>query len=165
MADHPQPSGPAEARLSAVDDLIARPFPEREIRPGEEGGWGGPGYHLAVLRETRDFWDDRSEEVVEAAEREVEADFAALAERLASRWGHPETVDLWPSPDVDDPDLRHEAPEPVLSLRTVAGSMQVWRLPDSERWLALAIGQADPEFPLQLLAGVGLASALTPRAR
>jgi hypothetical protein len=35
----------------------------------------------------------------------------------------------------------------------------VWPLP-SGRWLALAIGQADPEWPFELLAAVGEASSL-----
>ncbi|MFD3698845.1 hypothetical protein ACFWUZ_22315 [Streptomyces sp. NPDC058646] len=113
-----------------------------------------------MLRESQDFWEDRSEEVVEAAERELEADLAALAEILTSRWGHPETVELWPYLGSEGPDPQHSAPEPLLFLCNVAGNMQVWRPPDSDRWLALAIGQADPEFPLQLLAAVGVASAL-----
>ncbi|MDX3537072.1 hypothetical protein PV721_22385 [Streptomyces sp. MB09-01] len=153
-------AGAADAHLSAVDDLIARPFPEQKARPGEAGRWGGPGYHLGVLRESRDFWNDRSEEVVEAVERELEADLAALAKRLTSRWGCPETVDLWPYLGFDGPDRQQPAPEPLVFLCNVAGSMQVWRLPDSDRWLALAIGQADPDFPLQLLAAVGVAAAL-----
>jgi hypothetical protein len=38
--------------------------------------------------------------------------------------------------------------------------MQMWRLPNSERWIGLAIGQADPEWQFQLLAAVGEASSL-----
>ncbi|WP_328761693.1 MULTISPECIES: hypothetical protein [unclassified Streptomyces] len=153
-------AGAADAHLSAVDDLIARPFPEQKVPQGKEGRSGGPGYHLAVLRESQDFWDNRSEQVVEAAERELEAALAALAKSLTSRWGSPETVDLWPYLGFDDPDPKYSAPEPLVFLCNVAGSMQVWRLPDSDRLLALAIGQADPEYPLQLIAAVGVASAL-----
>ncbi len=160
MVNDSLPAGTADAHLSAVDDLVARPFPEQKRQPGKGGKWGGPGYYLGVLRESQDFWDDRSEEVVEAAERELEADLAALAGSLTSRWGRPETVELWPYLGLDDPDPQHSAPEPLAFLSTVAGSMRVWRLPDSDRWLALAIGQADPEYPLQLLAAVGVASAL-----
>ncbi|WP_330296360.1 hypothetical protein [Streptomyces sp. NBC_00503] len=162
MADYSLSAGAGDAHLSAVDGLIALPFPEQELRPGKEGRSGGPGYHLAVLRESRDFWDDRSEQVVEAAEQELEADLVALSKSLTSRWGRPETVELWPYLGFDDPDPQYSAPEPLALLSNVAGSMQVWRLPDSARWLALAIGQADPEFPLQLLAAVGVASTLEP---
>ncbi|WP_405443081.1 hypothetical protein OG373_36885 [Streptomyces avidinii] len=41
-----------------------------------------------------------------------------------------------------DPDF--QAPEPMGFLCGLAGSMQVWRTPASDRWIALAIGQADP---------------------
>ncbi|GAA4128539.1 hypothetical protein GCM10022416_04320 [Actinomadura keratinilytica] len=37
----------------------------------------------------------------------------------------------------------------------LSGKMLVWQRPDAGRWLALAVGQADPEFPIQLLAAVG----------
>jgi hypothetical protein len=42
----------------------------------------------------------------------------------------------------------------------LVGSMQVWRPPASGRWIALAIGQADAEWPLQLLAAFGEGSVL-----
>ncbi|MFI1524601.1 hypothetical protein [Kitasatospora cineracea] len=51
-------------------------------------------------------------------------------------------------------------PEPLDYISQQAVSMQVWPLPDSGRWLALAIGQADKELPLILFAAVGRASAL-----
>ncbi|MFD9499722.1 hypothetical protein [Streptomyces sp. NPDC060035] len=89
---------------------------------------------------------------------------------LTDRWGEPETVDLWPYLDMGGP-----APEPMGQLCNLAGSMQVWRLPPggrkserngerqggrSERWLGLTVGQADPEFPIWLLAAVGEAGTL-----
>jgi hypothetical protein len=146
--------------LSTIDSLLAAPFPDREERPGKEARWGGPGYHLAVLRQSQDFWDDRSEDVVEAAERELEQDLAAAAGTLAARWGSPETVNLWPYLGLDHPDPGFVAPQPLLFLSGVAGSMQGWRPAGSDRWLALTIGQADPEWPFQLLAAVGDASSL-----
>nr|WP_095878207.1 hypothetical protein [Streptomyces sp. TLI_235] len=48
-------------------------------------------------------------------------------------------------------------PEPLDSLSMLACSMQVWPLPESGRWLALTVGQADTEFPLELIAVVGAA--------
>lgn len=120
-----------------------------------------------ILRASQDFWDDRSPELVEPAEQEIEAEFSAVATALTERWGEPDTVDLWPYLDLGGP-----APEPMGQLCNLAGSMQVWRLPPGERegggdgepqggrWLGLAVGQADPEFPIWLLAAVGETATL-----
>lgn len=160
MINEYRSAGSTDDQLAVVDSLAALPFPERETRPGRDGTWGGPGHHLAVLRESQDFWDDRGEELVEAAEREVEADRDALAAVLTGRWGEHETVDLWPYLSIDNPDPGFVADEPLRFLCGVAGEMRMWRLPDSDRWVALAIGQADREWPIMLLAAVGRASAL-----
>ncbi|MER5700313.1 hypothetical protein ABT255_53450 [Streptomyces mirabilis] len=150
----------AGEQLSIIDSLSSRPFPGEKSRPGVNGQWSGPGFHLAVLRESQDFWEDRSVEIVEAAERELEADLTALSVILAGRWGAPETVDLWPYLELDAPDPDAAAREPLSFLCGVASRMQMWRLPNSERWVGLAIGQADPEWQFQLLAGIGEASSL-----
>ncbi|MFG2629401.1 hypothetical protein [Streptomyces sp. NPDC048473] len=155
-----RPTRSTNDQLSVIDSLSALPFPDQEEQQGEGERWSGPGYHLAVLRESQDFWEDRSEEIVEAAEQALEGDLATLAAVLTDRWGTPETVDLWPHPGLDSPDPGLVAPEPLAFLCGVAGSMQVWRPAAPDRWLALTIGQADPEFPLQLLAAFGEASAL-----
>ncbi|CAL9611112.1 hypothetical protein [Streptomyces sp. enrichment culture] len=160
MPPQHQSAGHTDEQLSIIDNLSSLPFPEVEGRPGPDGQWSGPGFHLAVLRESRDFWEDRSPEIVEAAEQELEADLAALAVILTQRWGAPEAVDLWPYLGLDDPDPDVTAREPLSFLCSVAGSMQMWRLPNSERWIGLAIGQADPEWQFQLLAAVGEASSL-----
>ncbi|MER5996875.1 hypothetical protein [Streptomyces viridosporus] len=160
MPPQHQSAGPADEQLSIIDNLSSLPFPEVEGRPGPDGQWGGPGFHLAVLRESRDFWEDRSTKIVEAAEQELEANLAALAVILTKRWGAPEAVDLWPYLGLDDPDPDVTTREPLSFLCSVAGSMQMWRLPNSERWIGLAIGQADPEWQFQLLAAVGEASSL-----
>ncbi|WP_330334516.1 hypothetical protein OHS33_35350 [Streptomyces sp. NBC_00536] len=160
MASRHRSTGFTEAQLSIIDELGVLPFPEQEGRPGTGGGWGGPGYHVAVLRQSQDFWDDRSDEIVEAAEKELEADLDALVAVLTARWGAPTTVDLWPYLGFDHPDPEFTAPEPLGFLCNVAGRMQVWRPPSSGRWLALAIGQADRELPFELLAAMGEASSL-----
>ncbi|MEU2738716.1 hypothetical protein ABZ656_25945 [Streptomyces sp. NPDC007095] len=51
-------------------------------------------------------------------------------------------------------------PEPLNSLSQHAVGMHAWPHRDRGRWLALAIGQADKELPLELLAVVGQAPAL-----
>ncbi|MGE7439919.1 hypothetical protein [Kitasatospora sp. NPDC001175] len=69
-------------------------------------------------------------------------------------------MDLWPYLGFDHPVPDYTAPEPLAFPSNVAGSMQVWQLPSADRWLALTIGQADPEFPFQLLAAAGEATSL-----
>ncbi|MEV6749336.1 hypothetical protein AB0N21_34000 [Streptomyces sp. NPDC051080] len=149
-----------DEQLSIIDSLSSRPYPDQVGRPGASGQWSGPGFHLTVLRESQDFWEDRSTEIVEAAEQVLEADLAALSAILTARWGAPETVDLWPYLGLDGPDPNPTTREPLSFLRGVAGSMRTWRLPDSDRWVGLAIGQADPEWQIQLLAGIGDPSSL-----
>lgn len=79
-------SRPRPARvLRIIINLSSLPFPEVEGRPGPDGQWSGPGFHLAVLRESRDFWEDRSTVTVEAAEQELEASRAAPAGILTKR--------------------------------------------------------------------------------
>ncbi|MFE7392377.1 hypothetical protein [Streptomyces sp. NPDC057582] len=160
MSPQRQSASSSDERLSIIDSLSALPFLDEEGRPGMGGQWGGPGFHLAVLRESQDFWEDRSNEIVEPAERELEADLAGLAAVLTGRWGAPETIDLWPYLGFDNPDPDFRAREPLAFLCGVAGNMRVWRLPNSERWIGLALGQADPEWPFQLLAAVGEAASL-----
>lgn len=103
---------------------------------------------LRVLQASRDFWDDRSAEVVEAAWAEINAAFEALARDLTVRWGEPEVVDLEPYLWSEDP-----VPAPIEQLCQCSTEVHVW-LADG-RWVGLAIGQHDAEFPVELLAVVG----------
>ncbi|MDP9864323.1 MULTISPECIES: hypothetical protein [Streptosporangium] len=143
-----------EDRLAVVDDLLALPFPGEGTREGRRSS--GPGHHVCVLQASRDFWDDRSEETVEAAEEEIDTALQALVATLTTRWGEPETIDLWPYLRGEDP-----APEPMITLCQLSGTMLLWRL-ETGRWIALAVGQADPEFPIELLAAVAEAPIPTP---
>ncbi|MEV5711458.1 hypothetical protein [Actinoallomurus sp. NPDC052274] len=136
---------------SIVGGLLALPFPRNETRQGD--GVSGPGYHVRVLRASQDFWEDRSEEIVEAAEREIDAAFQALVTALTARWGGPEAIDLEPYLWSEDP-----VPEPISGLCQLSGEMLVWRQPEATRWVALTVGQGDPEFPIELLAAVGEAA-------
>ncbi|WP_246079762.1 hypothetical protein [Nonomuraea mesophila] len=150
-----------EKRLATVDSLLARPFPgeAEQVAPAGKPWEGyrssGPRSHLCFLKASQDFWDDRSEDVVEAAEEEIAAAFEELATVLTSRWGRPEVVDL--SPDLEDEGS--PVPEPMNELGLYSGEMSVWH-PGAGRWVALAVGQADPEFPVLLLAAVGETSLL-----
>ncbi|GAA4019152.1 hypothetical protein GCM10022247_48500 [Allokutzneria multivorans] len=110
-----------------------------------------PGEEPLVLQESQDFWDDRSEEVVDAAHAEIEAAHQALAAALTERWGEPKKVDLGPYLEDDEADE-----EPMSHLSQLCGDVLVWQRESD--WLALAIGQADAEFPIQLLAAAGTAT-------
>ncbi|MFI7618199.1 hypothetical protein ACIBP6_43965 [Nonomuraea terrae] len=138
--------------LAAVDDLVALPFPEESRL--EDDLSSGPGHHLRVLEASRDFWD-ADLDVVEEAYEEIETSLRGLAAALSARWGDPRPVDLGPY-------LEGEGPEPMSALSMVAGSMLVWQRPGTDRWLALAIGQADREFPVELIAAVGTTPLAAP---
>jgi hypothetical protein len=135
-------------RLGIVDGLLALPFPAGDTREGDRSS--GPGYHVRVLQASQDFWDDRSEETVEAAEEEIDAALQALVAAFTERWGGPEPIDL-------DPYLWSEGPvpAPVDRLCQLSGEMLLWRRPEAGRWVALAVGQSDREFPIELIAAVG----------
>ncbi|MDA2804151.1 hypothetical protein [Nocardiopsis suaedae] len=149
-----------------VDDLLALPFPREQVREGDLRG--GPGYHVHVLRTGQDFWEDGGEEAVEAAEEEIDTAFQGLVEALTTRWGEPEPVDLTPyldresveQPFIDPfdrqmPREEHPVPEPISQLCMLSSTMLLWRRPESGRWVSLAVGQHDREFPIELLAAVG----------
>ncbi|GHA30747.1 hypothetical protein GCM10010329_62680 [Streptomyces spiroverticillatus] len=67
---------------------------------------------------------------------------------------------MWPYLGLDAPGPEAPTREPLSFLCGVAGHMHMWRLPKSERWVGLVIGQADPEWQFQLLAGIGEVSSL-----
>jgi hypothetical protein len=137
-----------EDRLGIVDDLLVLPFPAEDTWEGDRSS--GPGYHVRVLQASRDFWDDTSEEIVLAAQEEIDTALQAMLVALTARWGGPEPVDLehylWGESAV---------PEPVNQLCQISAEMLVWRRPDAGRWVALAVGQGDREFPIELLAAIG----------
>ncbi|MGW1554229.1 hypothetical protein [Streptomyces sanglieri] len=156
-----QPAGSTEEQLSIIDTLIALPFPEGKSSSRTQHGRGGPGYHIAILRESRDFWNAPDPETITAAEEELDADLTALVMVLSGRWGSPMVVDLWPYLGLDNPDYPdiEAPPEPLNSLCMLSVSMQMWQV-STDRWLGLTIGQVDRELPFELLAAVGEASTL-----
>ncbi|MFJ1709246.1 hypothetical protein [Kitasatospora sp. NPDC088346] len=135
---------------AAVDRLLAAPFAEREDRDGPE--WSGPGFRVAALMESRDFWEVHDPDVVDTEERRVETALDTLSAALTNAWGAPTTVELWLYSETDLPDPA--APGPLGFLASVASELQVWQ-PSVDRWLGLTVGQADPELPFRLLALVG----------
>ncbi|WP_406229574.1 hypothetical protein [Nocardia sp. NBC_01009] len=131
-----------------VEGLLTLGFPTEDARDGNRSS--GPGHHVCVLRASQDFWNDRSEEVVEAAEEEIGAAFQELVTVLTARWGGPEAIDLGPFLWCEGP-----VPEPISRLCGLSGEMLVWRQPEAGRWVALTVGQGDPELPIELLVAVG----------
>ncbi|WP_326584304.1 hypothetical protein OG889_38360 [Streptomyces sp. NBC_00481] len=131
--------------LAVIDRLCSEEFP---AEPGRSDvGTAGPGYHVAELRTSADFWEDdgtRREE----AEEQYEADRDALSERLAERWGAPDVFSLWSVLDrsMDGEDL----PEPWAVLSSHVLDVHLWRA--DGRWVALGVSQWDKELPFQLVA-------------
>ncbi|WP_086822703.1 hypothetical protein [Allokutzneria sp. NRRL B-24872] len=82
-----------------------------------------PDETAILLEASRDFFDDSSEDVINAAMAEVEAAYRELAAELTARWGEPTT---W------------------------KGSVTAWRRESD--WLALSIRHEDKELPVELYA-------------
>ncbi|MFC3572027.1 hypothetical protein ACFOZ0_01720 [Streptomyces yaanensis] len=142
--------------LATIDALVVQPFPE--VTYVDACGGGGPEHHVRELQVSRDFWDDDDGQAWVEAEADLQACLDDLAARLTTRWGNAFVVDLGPYLSAGCEGVPVSEPLDYLSQQAV--SMQVWPLPDSGRWLALAVGQADKELPLILFAAVGQASAL-----
>ncbi|WP_327710536.1 hypothetical protein OG912_19980 [Streptomyces sp. NBC_00464] len=145
-----------EEYLSMIDALAARPFPEATY--ADASGGGGPEHHVRDLQVSRDFWDDDDGQAWVEAEAELQACLDDLSVRLTTRWGNAFVVDL--APYLSAACEGEPVPEPLDYLSQQAVTMQVWPLPDGDRWLALALGQADKELPLILFAAVGQVSVL-----
>ncbi|MGW4391805.1 hypothetical protein [Streptomyces sp. NPDC004685] len=144
-----------EEYLSTIDALVVQPFPE--VTYVDASGEGGLGHHVRELQVSRDFWDDDDGQAWVEAEADLRTCLDDLAARLTARWGSAYVVDLGPYLSAGcEGEL---VPEPLDYLSQQVVTMQVWPLPDSGRWLALAIGQADKELPLILFTAVGQASA------
>ncbi|MGH3432152.1 MAG: hypothetical protein ACRDQB_04880 [Thermocrispum sp.] len=142
--------------LSTIDALSVQPFPE--VTYADTSGGGGPEHHVHELQVSRDFWDDDDGQARVEAEAGLQACPDDLAADLTTRWGNASVVDL--GPYLSAGCGGEPVPGPLDHLSQQAVSMQVWSLPGSGRWLALAIGQADKEMPFILSAAAGQASAL-----
>ncbi|EKX63088.1 hypothetical protein Sipo8835_23290 [Streptomyces ipomoeae] len=131
--------------LAVIDRLCSEDFP---AEPGRSDvGTAGPGYHVAELRTSADFWDDdgtRREET----EEQYEAERDALSKRLTERWGAPDVFSLW---SVSSRYLEGEdIPEPWGPLSSHVPDVHLWQA--DGRWTALGVSQWDKELPFQLVA-------------
>ncbi|MFI9650367.1 hypothetical protein ACIHAA_29375 [Streptomyces sp. NPDC052040] len=135
--------------LSVIDLLCAREFPAAHGRT--EHGESGPGYHIAVLQASGEFWEDDGTGREETG-IQYEADRDGLGERLTERWGQPQVFSLY---SVLDRTLGGEAvEEPWAALCGHVPDLQLWRGAGTGRWVALGVSQWDKELPFQLLAVV-----------
>ncbi|MFE7652491.1 hypothetical protein ACFU6M_06120 [Streptomyces bottropensis] len=133
--------------LAVIDRLCSEAFPAERGR--SDVGEAGPGYHVAELATSADFWEDdgtRREET----EEQYEADRDALSERLAERWGAPSVFSLW---SVLDRSMEgEEIPGPWATLSHHVPDVHLWQADGHGRWVALGVSQWDKELPFQLVA-------------
>ncbi|MFD9036786.1 hypothetical protein [Streptomyces bottropensis] len=133
--------------LAVIDRLCSEAFPAERGR--SDIGEAGPGYHVAELATSADFWENdgtRREET----EEQYEADRDALSERLAERWGAPSVFSLW---SVLDRSMEgEEIPEPWATLSSHVPDVHLWQADGHGRWVALGVSQWDKELPFQLVA-------------
>ncbi|WP_329535161.1 hypothetical protein OG568_41010 [Streptomyces sp. NBC_01450] len=135
--------------LATIDLLCARDFPAEHGRT--DVGTGGPGYHIAELQTSGDFWEDDGTDR-EETEAQYECDRDGLGERLTGRWGAPDVISL--KSTFERAQDGEDIPEPWASLSSHVPNVQLWRPPETARWIALGVSQWDKELPFQLLATV-----------
>ncbi|MBT2442422.1 hypothetical protein J7E93_20370 [Streptomyces sp. ISL-36] len=133
--------------LAAIDLLRSRAFP---AAPGRtELGDSGPGFHIAELATSEEFWEDDGTRRSEVGDQ-YEAERDALSVLLAERWGPPQIMGLWPLLErgMEGEDI----PQPWSGLSCHTPDLHLWRV--EGRWTALGVSNWDKELPFQLLAVV-----------
>ncbi|TJZ59266.1 hypothetical protein FCH28_04020 [Streptomyces piniterrae] len=134
--------------LTAIDRLRLRDFP---AQPGCAAMVeSGPGFHIADLRVSGDFWDADLTEVAAALD-EFEAELTALVQALSLRWGPPGILDL--GAHLERSAMGIPVRPPLDSLCGYVPQMYGWRV--AGRWVGVGVGQGDRELPFQLLVAVG----------
>ncbi|MFF3462773.1 hypothetical protein ACWCQN_04540 [Streptomyces sp. NPDC001984] len=132
--------------LALIDLLCAREFPAAYSRT--EHGESGPGYHIAALQTSGEFWEGDGTEREETA-AQYEADRDGLGERLTERWGPPQYFSL--AGVFDRTTEGEDIDEPWARLSGHVPDLQLWSEPASGRWVALGVSQWDKELPFQFL--------------
>ncbi|MFG2490927.1 hypothetical protein ACGFSD_07670 [Streptomyces caniferus] len=137
-----------DAYLATIDRLRLQDFP---AVPGRSAMVeSGPGFHIAGLRVSQEFWDADLAEVAETAE-EFEAELSALVAALSLRWGEPRTVDL--VKELERTARGLPVRPPLDTLCGYVPRMHGWRV--QSRWIGVGVGQGGRELPFQLLVAVG----------
>ncbi|MEV0321650.1 hypothetical protein ACIBKX_34760 [Streptomyces sp. NPDC050658] len=144
--------------LATIDLLCSREFAAEHSRSIAVSG--GPGYHIAELLTSEEFWEDDGSRR-EAVEEQYEAERDGLSVLLTARWGAPDVFSLsgvfqrmltdWDE-ETGEEIPGEEIPEPWSSLSSAAPDLHLWRT--AGRWVALGVAQWDKELPFQLLAVV-----------
>lgn len=134
--------------LATIDQLRLRDFPARRGTAGRVES--GPGFHVADLRVSEDFWDADLTRVEEALE-EFEAELSVLVQALTLRWGAPEVLDL--TDHLERQAMGEPVPPPLDALCGYVPELHIWRV--GGRWVGLGVGQGDRELPFQLLVAIG----------
>jgi hypothetical protein len=134
--------------LAVIDRLCAREFPAEHGRT--DAVTGGPGYLIAELETSGDFYEEGGTEREETQEQ-YEADRDALGERLADRWGPADVFSL--AGAFARATQGEEVDEPWATLASHVPDVHLWKAPTG-RWVALGVSQWDTELPFQLLAVV-----------
>ncbi|WP_405857046.1 hypothetical protein OG407_10130 [Streptomyces sp. NBC_01515] len=132
---------------ATIDLLCTRDFPAEHGRT--DVGTGGPGYHIAELQTSGDFWEDGGTER-EETEAQYEIDRDGLGERLIARWGASQVISL--AGAFERSQGGEDIPEPWASLSAHVPDVHLWKSPETGRWIALGVSQWDKELPFQLLA-------------
>jgi hypothetical protein len=135
--------------LATIVRLCSEAFPAEHGR--SDVGTGGPGYHIAELVTSEDFWEDDGT-AREETEAQYEADRDGLSELLTRRWGRPQVFTL--SSVFDRSMDGEDIPEPWGILSSHVPDVHLWKADGHDRWVALGISQWDKELPFQLLAVV-----------
>ncbi|MFI1438241.1 hypothetical protein [Streptomyces fructofermentans] len=135
--------------LGTIELLCSRDFPAEHGR--SDVGTSGPGFHIAELATSDDFWEDdgtRREET--AAQYEYDRD--GLSELLAGRWGRPQVFSL--AGAVGRALGGEDIPPPWDGLASHVPDVHLWKEGARDRWVALGVSQWGEELPFQLLAVV-----------
>lgn len=139
--------------LATIDLLCSREFPAEHGR--SDAGAGGPGYHIAELLTSEDFWEDDGT-AWEATEEQYEAERDGLSVLLTHRWGAPALFSLASlferTLSGGEDGAGEDIPEPWGSLSSSVPDLHLWRV--DGRWVALGVSQWDKELPFQLIAVV-----------
>ncbi|WP_432010859.1 hypothetical protein [Streptomyces cucumeris] len=122
--------------LATIDRLRADALPAQR----------GSGCRVADLRVSEEFWEADAVRIREA-EEEFEAELHALVRVLSLRWGDPEVLDL--TGHLERSAMGEPVPPPLDVLCGYVPRLCVWRV--DGRWVALGVGQAGRELPLQLV--------------
>ncbi|MFP1628487.1 hypothetical protein ACLB9X_25710 [Streptomyces sp. 5K101] len=132
--------------LAAIDLLRGRAFPAQRGR--SELGDSGPGFHLARLPTAAEEGQECGMRQEEAGEQ-CDAEFEALADAVAIRWGEPQRVALWSVfvRSISGEDI----PDPWEELSHLTDDLHLWRV--DGHWIAVGVARAD-EHRWELLAVV-----------